>query len=490
MKVCRKLGIALFALAWCSIAIAQEPFTAGTWTRTTNNPSSTVAHALLLSDGSVLVNSMYFQNHSDPWYRLVPDATGSYTNGKWINAGTLPSGYNPLYFASTMLPSGQVVIFGGEYNNGGSVWTTKGALFNPVTNTWTSLTAPSGWTTVGDAQSILLQSGHMMLANCCTTQQAILTLNGTTATWASTGTGKSDWNDEEGWTLLPNGNILTVDAYVSGGCCKMGYQLYNEATGTWTTASNTTVVNLVDPGSLELGPAPLLPNGTVFGSGATTNNAIYTVSTGTWAVAPSFGNSLDIADGPAAVLPNGNALFDTSPGIFNTGSKFFEWDGTTLNATSAPPNAGIDSSYVGGMVVLPTGQVLFTDFSSDVEIYTPASTAPCAGCAPTIKHVATTLTHGSKSNRIAGTLFDGMDQGGYYGDDNQADSNFPLVRITDSKNHVVYCRSHNWTPGLVATGSKIMTTLFDIPASIATGPASLVVVANGIPSAPVQVTIN
>jgi hypothetical protein len=83
-----------------------------------------------------------------------------------------------------------------------------------------------------------------------------------------------------------------------------------------------------------------------------------------------------------------------------------------------------------------------------------------------------------------------MDQGGYYGDDNQSDSNFPLVRITDSKNHVVYCRSHNWTPGLVATGSKVMTTLFDIPASIATGPASLVVVVNGIASAPVQVTIN
>lgn len=489
MKVCRKIGIALFALAWCSIAIAQEPFTAGTWTRTTNNPSSTVAHALLLSDGSVLVNSMYFQNHSDPWYRLVPDATGSYSNGKWISAGTLPSGYNPLYFASTMLPSGQVVIFGGEYNNGGAVWTTKGALFNPVTNTWTSLTAPSGWTTVGDAQSILLSSGHMMLANCCTTQEAILTLSGGTATWASTGTGKSDWNDEEGWTLLPSGNILTVDTYVSGGCCKMGYQLYDQATGTWTTPSNTTVVNLVDPGSLEIGPAPLLPNGTVFNAGATTNNAIYTPSAGSWAVAPAFG-STDIADGPAAVLPNGNALFDTSPGIFNNGSKFYEWDGTNMNATSAPPNAGIDSSYVGGMVVLPTGQILFTDFSSDVEIYTPASTAPCAGCTPTIKHVATTLTHGSKSNRIAGTLFDGMDQGGYYGDDNQSDSNFPLVRITDSKNHVVYCRSHNWTPGLVATGPKLMTTLFDIPASIATGPASLEVVVNGIASAPVQVTIN
>src|ERR1039458_518663 len=206
---------------------------------------------------------------------------------------------------------------------------------------------------------------------------------------------------------LPGGDILTVDAYVGqSSCCKLVYQIYSPTTGAWTTPSNNTVVNLVDPSSLELGPMPLLPNGTVFAAGATTNNAIYTVSTGTWASAPKFGGTLDIADGPAAVLPNGNALFDTSPGVFNTGSKFFEWDGTTLNATSAPPNAGIDSSYVGGMVVLPTGQVLFTDF--------------------------------------------------------------PIVRITDSTGAIVYCATHSWLGG-VATGTKLVSAQFDVPATIHTG---------------------
>ncbi len=490
MKVFRTFGIALLALvAWCSIASAQEPFTAGTWTKTANAPSSAVAHALLLSDGSVLVNSMFFSNHSDPWYRLIPDATGSYINGTWVNAGSLPSGYNPLYFASSLLPSGQVVVMGGEYNNGSAVWTTKGAAYNPISNTWTSISAPSGWTTVGDAQSIILPNGKMMMANCCTTQEAILTLNGTTASWATTGTGKFDWNDEEGWTMLPGGDVLTVDAYVGQSqCCQLGYQIYDPTTGAWTTPSNNTVVNLVDPSSLELGPMPLLPNGTVFAAGATTNNAIYTLSTGSWAVAPSFGSGLDIADGPAAVLPDGNALFDTSPGVFQNGSQFFEWDGTTLNKTSAPANASIDSSYVGNMVVLPTGQVLFTDFSSDVEIYTPAG-SPCSGCAPTIKGVATTLTHGSRNNRIFGTQFNGVSQGAYYGDDNQSATNFPIVRITDSTGAVVYCRTHGWMGG-VATGSTVVRTLFDIPASIHTGTATLVVVTNGIASAPRTVTIN
>lgn len=489
MKVFRTLGIAVLALlVFASIASAQEPFTAGTWTKTTNAPASNVAHALLLSDGSVLVNSMFFENHSDPWYRLVPDSTGSYINGTWSNAGTLPTGYNPLYFGSSVLPNGEVVIMGGEYNNGSAVWTTLGALYNPITNSWSKLTAPSGWTTVGDAQSIILPNGHLMQANCCTTQEAILTLSGTTATWAATGTGKFDDNDEEGWTMLPGGKILTVDAYVPSGCCKMGYQIYDPTTGAWTTPSNNTVVNLVDPGSLELGPMPLLPSGLVFAAGATTNNAIYTPSTGTWASAPKFGGTLDIADGPAAVLPDGNALFDASPGVFNTGSKFFEWDGTTMNATSAPTNASVDSSYVGGFVVLPTGQVLFTDFSSTVEIYTPSG-SPCAGCAPTIKSVAATLTHGSRNNKISGTQFNGLTQGSYYGDDNQASTNFPLVRITDSAGKVVYCRTHNWLGG-VAQGTLVTTAAFDIPASIHTGAASLVVVTNGIPSKARAVTIN
>lgn len=492
MKVFRTLGIALLALlAWCSIAAAQKPFTAGTWTATKNAPPSAVAHALLLTDGSVLVNSFFFTNHTDEWYRLVPDSTGSYVNGTWHSAGSLPSGYNPLYFGSSVLPTDQVVVIGGEYNNGSAVWTTLGALYTPQTNKWTSLSAPTGWTTVGDAQSIILPNGQYMQANCCSTDEAILTLNPTTlqATWTATGTGKFDWNDEEGWTMLPSGDILTVDAYVDQStCCKLGYQLYSPSTGSWTTPSNNTVVNLVDPSSLELGPGPLLPNGTVFYVGATTNNAIYTPSSGTWAAAPSFGDGLDEADGPAAVLPDGNALFDTSPGVFNTGSVFFEWDGTNLNKTSNPPNASVDSSYVGGLVVLPTGQVLFTDFSSDVEIYTPSG-SPCSGCAPAIKHVASTLTHGSKANQIAGTQFNGLTQGGYYGDDNQMATNWPLVRITDASGAVVYCRTYGWKGG-VAQGSTVTSAWFEVPPSIALGAGSLEVVTNGIASAPVSVTIN
>jgi hypothetical protein len=503
MKLVRILGISLLALmAYASIAIAQEPFTAGTWTKLKNAPpgGAGVAHVMLLSDGSVLgFNSSCATTGSA--FRLIPDSTGSYVNGKWVNAGTLPSGYNPLYFGSEQLPNGKVTVMGGEYNACNGVWSNLGAIYTPGTNSWATLAAPSGWTTIGDAQSVILPDGKLMQANCCTTDEAILTLTDNVASWTATGAGKADVNDEEGWNLLPDGNILTVDAYVfSYDATGMNSEIYDTKTGTWSSAGSTKVqlwdsaaaCGGEDDASYEVGPAVLRPDGTVFATGANScgagHNAIYNTKTKTWTAGPDFTGTLDIADGPASLLPDGNVLVDASPGIYQTGSKFFEWDGTKLNATPGPANASIDSSYVGDMVILPTGQVLFSDFSSTLEVYTAAGSA-CSTCTPTIVSVASTLTHGSKSNKMTGTLFNGISQGAAYGDDNQSNTNFPIVRITDSKGAVVYCRTHGWAGG-VATGSRVVSTLFDIPSSISTGTATIEVVANGIPSAATTVTID
>jgi hypothetical protein len=142
------------------------------------------------------------------------------------------------------------------------------------------------------------------------------------------------------------------------------------------------------------------------------------------------------------------------------------------------------------MVCLPTGQVMFTDFSQSVEIYTPSGTYNSAW-APTITHVAATLTHGSVNNLIGGTQFNGLSQCAAYGDDNQSATNWPLVRITNnSTGAVVYARTHTFSTMGVATGSALVRARFDIPASIGTGPSTLEVVANGIPSAAVAVNID
>ena len=476
------------------------------WTPLAHQPTflaDGAANPILLTDGTVLVQDQGFPD----WWKLTPDKNGSYINGTWTQVASLPAGYSPLYHSSAVLPDGRLIIEGGEYLCDpttfacNAVWTNLGAIYDPVANTWSSVNAPAGWTTIGDAQGVVLPSGTYMQANCCTTQQALL--DPKTLTWTPTGSNKLDVNDEEGWTLLPNGQVLTVDAYVPIG---ISYQpngtnseIYDPQTGAWSSAGST-IVQLWDSGrgcggkhhaSFELGPGVLRPDGTVFYTGAnscgTGHTAVYNSHNGTWTAGPDFPTGLDIADGPAALLPNGNVLVDSSPGIFNTPTFFFEFDGSTLNPVAGPPNASIDSSFFGNMLVLPTGQVLLTDFSNDIEIYTAAGTYNPAW-APTIKSAPDSVSRGG-SYVISGTLLNGLSQAAAYGDDAQAATNFPLVRITNRETgHVFYSRTHDPTSMAVAN-SGLESTHFDVPANQERGVSLLQVVANGIPSAAVTIKV-
>jgi hypothetical protein len=147
---------------------------------------------------------------------LTPDAFGNYVNGTWTQLASLPADYSPLYHASAVLPDGRVIIEGGEYNFLTPVWTNQDAIYDPRSDAWTSVSPPSGWTSVGDAPGVVLFDGTLMLGNCCTVQAALL--DPATLTWTSTGRGKFDTNNEEGWTLLPkqagaDGRCLRSDKY-------------------------------------------------------------------------------------------------------------------------------------------------------------------------------------------------------------------------------------------------------------------------------------
>ena len=88
---------------------------AQTWTPLTHQPTFGAGTALLLTDGTVMVQDAAFTNPNH-WWRLKPDSSGSYVNGTWTQLASLPSGYDPLYYASAVLPDGRLVIVGGEYN--------------------------------------------------------------------------------------------------------------------------------------------------------------------------------------------------------------------------------------------------------------------------------------------------------------------------------------------------------------------------------------
>lgn len=466
--------------------------------------------SLLLTDGSVIMHD----GCSRGWYRLTPDNTGSYVNGSWTATALMPAGYEPLYVASQVLPDGRLIVQGGEYQLCKEAFTNLGALYDPVADQWTLVPPPAGWPTIGDAQSVVLADGTYMIADCCGAtfgtgpMAALATIDGTNVTFKKTGSGKADDYDEEGWTILPNQTILTVDAALDHTADYSGSEIYSAATGAWTATGNT-VGRIEDPTSEEIGPAILLPGGKVLQIGANadgsknarSNSSIYDPLTGTWSKGPSLpkvdGVFLSAEDAPGALLPNGRVLVQLSPGYvcgssnggFCAPSHFFEYNGKRFVQVSEPAAAPKVASFEGRMLELPTGQILWSSDTGDVEIYTPTG-KPKKAWRPTVTSVPSAVKIGSKDNIVQGTLFNGLSLGAVYGDDAQMSTNYPLVRITNkASGHVCYARTHDHaTMGISDGGST--STHFDVPGTCEAGRSKLEVVANGIASKPAHLTLN
>jgi hypothetical protein len=440
--------------------------------------------SFLLTDGTVLVQG----GQENDFWKLTPDTTGSYVKGTWQQMATLPAGYVPYANASAVLADGRVVWAGGEYNNGSFAFIDTCVIYDPVKNKWTKFKPPAKWNFIGDSPSTVLPDGKFLLGRKF--DKRIAVLDPTTLIWTElNSTGKSDFNAEEGWTLLPNGTVLTYDVKHAPNS-----EIYDPTRQKWTSAGGT-VANLQGPPEInqvnyghnrvyyppgETGPGILRPDGTVFATGATHkgqttgHTAIYTPGAnggiGAWAAGPDFPNGDQAGDSFAALLPTGNVLVEGNSGAL------YEFDGKNLKQT--PFASG------GVLMVLPTGQI----FLNGNAVYNAKGSVNPAW-APSITKVPTTLSPGS-SYEITGTQFNGLSQANSFGDEFQTNTNYPLVRITNiASGAVFYARTHGHSTMGVATGTTPVSTNFDVPSNAPTGASKLVVVANGIPSAPVDVTV-
>ena len=301
-------------------------------------------------------------------FELSPEAnTGSYQSGVWTKVNPMETGR--LFFASALLPDGDVFVIGGEYPGDNNT----AEIFNPLANygqgSWTyEDNFPQ--TSFGDDPIEVLSNGTVLTGGGASgagsgadrtyifdpsqpAGQQWSTVGSKLERSGSDGTTIYDSSDEETWVKLPDGSILTYDIFASetsGGFFRA--ERYIPAgtpaatalgqSNVWVDASKVSSTNPAEPLSsvnqgYELGPAFLEPDGqnAIF-FGANGKTAIYNVPSGTWSAGPSEptknltitpdasqknytvtsgGSSTFLVgtDDPGAMLPDGNILIALSP---------------------------------------------------------------------------------------------------------------------------------------------------------------------------------
>ena len=59
----------------------------------------------------------------------------------------------------------------------------------------------------------------------------------------------------------------------------------------------------------------------------------------------------------------------------------------------------------------------------------------------------------------------------------------------NASGHIAFATTHDYSTMAVATGNETVSTKFDVPSNAETGASKLFVIANGIRSNPVNVTV-
>jgi hypothetical protein len=484
----------------------------GTWSTAASLPASYGPYATgggVLPDGRVLLTGgEYLLNAAGTKLNFAlttQNAIYDPLTNKWTvfsgPAGWIAIGDSP----GTVLPNGLFYLR--------EKVTTAMAVFNPSSLTWTlvnetgksDVNAEEGWTVLPDGTAITED-----VTNAPNSERYFPGATATTGGWTTAGSTVA--NLKFVWT---GKNALPLKYKHDG------------KTYEYTPAG-------------EIGPAILRPDGTVFATGAINkgatagHTAIWTpgatqADPGTWAAGPDFQAGDDAGDEFAVLLPNGHVLVEANTDgsdqdhdsqrlarrqgwLLRTGTPMsasvsaraegapapqakknpctpnpletyhlYEFDGTHFTEEA------VDVTTCGNslsLLTLPTGQAIV----GGVGLYSSAG-SPQAAWAPTVTTAPARIAGGS-TYTVSGTQFTGLSQAAEYGDEFPTPTDYPLVRITNTASgHVVYARTHTWSSSAVATGSAIVSSMFDVPAGIQSGASTLQVVANGIASAPVRLTV-
>jgi hypothetical protein len=137
------------------------------------------------------------------------------------------------------------------------------------------------------------------------------------------------------------------------------------------------------------------------------------------------------------------------------------------------------------MLVLPTGEILFSDGSTQLWVYTPDGLADPSS----LPVFANVKYSGAGVFTLRGVRMNGPSAGSAYGDDVESDENYPIVRLEDVVGNVFYARTTNWSSTLDGTAVANESVDFTLKPGMAPGSYSIVVSGAGVSSRPRCFTI-
>jgi hypothetical protein len=204
------------------------------------------------------------------------------------------------------------------------------------------------------------------------------------------------------------------------------------------------------------------------------------------------GYTYTMDDAPAAVLPDGNILIAASPSFgYNTSpTHYFEVGlNGTITQVGDTADAAIISAEEDNFLLLPTGQVLVTSYSRNNQIYTPLAGSPPVQWRPIVNSAPTCVTPGG-TYVLSGKQLNGLTEGTYFGDDVQAATNFPIVKIVNkSTGHVFYAKTFDHSTRSIAFHAPV-STKFTVASTTEFGKSILYDVGAGISSVGRPITVS
>jgi N-acetylneuraminic acid mutarotase len=291
----------------------------------------------VLANGQVLVTGGSVLQGSGLLTALTTADVFNPSTDLWTAAA--PMSTTRQQHTATALPSGDLLVTGGNYGSGyagvSNDVLNSAELYNPTTNTWSSagtMSSPRYEHTASLLANgmVLVAGGNNLVGTCsCTTFVSSADLyNPATNSFTATGALLTARYAHTA-TVLANGMVLVAGGFggatstlQSGGAPLASAELYNPTTGAWTATGSMTTARMNHT-------ATLLPSGEVLVAGGYTGTAttataeLYSPTTGTWTAVASM--STPRQSQGAALLSNGTVLIvgglnDTSSAVIGVGT--------------------------------------------------------------------------------------------------------------------------------------------------------------------------